>query len=124
MYVKELELKSFRNYESLSVSFDPGTNIFYGRNAQGKTNILEAVYLGCTTKSHRGSKDRDLIRMGDDESHIRLKIDRRENEYRIDIHLKNLGLYQEPCRLRNPKKSQTEYRFRHVYNHDCNSGTF
>ncbi len=88
MYVKELDLKSFRNYESLSVSFDPGTNIFYGRNAQGKTNILEAVYLGCTTKSHRGSKDRDLIRMGDDESHIRLKIDRRENEYRIDIHLK------------------------------------
>ena len=88
MYVKELDLRSFRNYESLSVSLHPGINIFYGRNAQGKTNILEAVYLAGTTKSHRGAKDRDMIRMGEEESHIRMKLDRRGNEYRIDIHLK------------------------------------
>lgn len=88
MFVKSLRLKNFRNYESLSLELDPGINIFYGNNAQGKTNILEAVYLAGTTKSHRGTKDRDLIRMGEEESHLRMLIDRRGNEYRIDIHLK------------------------------------
>ena len=45
MYIESMELKDFRNYEFLSLRFDKGTNIFYGDNAQGKTNILEAVYL-------------------------------------------------------------------------------
>ncbi len=88
MFVKTLDLLNFRNYEELSVSLDPGTNIFFGSNAQGKTNILEAIYLAGTTKSHRGSKDRDMIRIGQDESHIRMTADRRGNEYRIDVHLK------------------------------------
>ena len=59
MIVRSLELKEFRNYEELNLIFDDGINILYGENAQGKTNILEAIYLGGTTKSHRGSKDRD-----------------------------------------------------------------
>ena len=67
MYVKSLELKNFRNYNSLSVAFDQGTNILYGDNAQGKTNILEAVYLCGTTKSHRGSKDREVIHFNEDD---------------------------------------------------------
>ena len=62
--IKSLKLKNFRNYELLNLEFDGSTNIFYGDNAQGKTNILEAVYLSGTTKSHRGSKDRDMIRFG------------------------------------------------------------
>ena len=61
MYIESIELKNYRNYDSLSLQFDKGTNIFYGDNAQGKTNILEAVYLCGTTKSHRGSKDREMI---------------------------------------------------------------
>ena len=61
MVVKSLDLKNFRNYHELHIDFDPFTNIFYGNNAQGKTNILESVYLGGTTKSHKGSKDRDMI---------------------------------------------------------------
>ena len=69
--VNSLKLKNFRNYDLLNVEFDGSTNIFYGNNAQGKTNILEAVYLSGTTKSHRGSKDRDMIRFGEDESHLK-----------------------------------------------------
>mgnify|MGYP001630900437 FL=1 len=61
MYIESLELKNFRNYEELSIVLDPGTNILYGDNAQGKTNVLEAVYLCGTTKSHRGSKDKEMI---------------------------------------------------------------
>ena len=55
MYIESIELQNYRNYIGLSMFFDKGTNIIYGDNAQGKTNILEAVYLCGTTKSHRGS---------------------------------------------------------------------
>ena len=58
MIVKSLELRNFRNYEFLSMDFSKNTNILYGDNAQGKTNLLEAIYTCATTKSHRGSKDR------------------------------------------------------------------
>ena len=58
MVIKSLKLKNYRNYDLLDLTFDPKTNILYGDNAQGKTNILEALYLSGTTKSHRGTKDR------------------------------------------------------------------
>lgn len=72
----------------LSLEFDEATNIFYGDNAQGKTNILEAVYLSGTTKSHRSTKDRDLIKFENDESHIETVIEKNGINYQIDIHLK------------------------------------
>ena len=87
MIVKSLKLNQFRNYESLEVSFDGGTNLFYGNNAQGKTNILEAVYLCGTTKSHKGSKDREIIRFGEEEAHIRMELVRKGSSYEIDMHL-------------------------------------
>ena len=86
--VNSLKLKNFRNYDLLNVEFDGSTNIFYGNNAQGKTNILEAVYLSGTTKSHRGSKDRDMIRFGEDESHIETVVEKNGISYQIDMHLK------------------------------------
>ena len=51
MIIKSLELSDFRNYDFLNLTFDKGTNILYGDNAQGKTNVLEAVFLSATTKS-------------------------------------------------------------------------
>ena len=88
MKVESLKLKNFRNYELLNLKFDDAANIFYGDNAQGKTNILEAVYLSGTTKSHRGSKDRDMIRFGEEESHIEVMVKKNEMTYQIDLHLK------------------------------------
>ena len=61
MIIKSLELADFRNYETINISFDKGTNILYGDNAQGKTNILEAIYVSATTKSHKGSKDKEIV---------------------------------------------------------------
>ena len=60
----------------------------YGDNAQGKTNILEALYLSGTTKSHRGTKDRDIIQFGYDESHIETIVEKRGICFQIDMHLK------------------------------------
>lgn len=88
MIIKSIELKNFRNYEDLNISFDEGTTILYGDNAQGKTNILEAAYMSGTTKSHKSSKDKEMIRFGEDESHIRTVVIRGEREYQIDMHLK------------------------------------
>ena len=88
MIVKSIELFNFRNYENLSLTFDGGTNILYGDNAQGKTNILEAIYISGTSKSHKGSRDRELIRFGQQEAHIRTVVEKDEREFQIDIHLK------------------------------------
>ena len=88
MVVKSLELSNFRNYENLSLEFSPSTNILYGDNAQGKTNILEAVFLCATTKSHKGSKDREIIKLQSEEAHIRMRIHRDNVEHRLDMHLK------------------------------------
>ena len=64
MIIKSIDLCNFRNYEQLHIEFEAGTNILYGDNAQGKTNVLEAAYLSGTTKSHKGSKDKEMIRFG------------------------------------------------------------
>nr|WP_296156975.1 DNA replication/repair protein RecF [uncultured Blautia sp.] len=88
MYIESVQLKNFRNYENLELKLDKGTNIFYGDNAQGKTNILESVYICGTTKSHKGSKDREIIRFGEEESHIRMNVIKDELTYKIDMHLR------------------------------------
>lgn len=81
MIIKSLKLKNYRNYDLLDLTFDPKTNILYGDNAQGKTNILEALYLSGTTKSHRGTKDRDMIQFGYDESHLETVVEKKWNHF-------------------------------------------
>ncbi len=88
MIIKSLELENFRNYAELSISFDSGTNILYGDNAQGKTNILESIYLSATTKSHKGSKDKELINFEAQEAHIRTYVMKDGLENRVDMHLR------------------------------------
>lgn len=88
MIIKSLELADFRNYDFLHIDFDSGTNILYGDNAQGKTNILEAIYLSAITKSHKGSKDRDVVNFEKEEAHIRTYLEKDGIETRIDMHLR------------------------------------
>lgn len=88
MNIRSIELKNFRNYENLEISFDEGTNILFGDNAQGKTNILEAAYMSGTTKSHKGSRDKEMIRFGEEEAHLKTVVVRGGREYEIDMHLK------------------------------------
>ncbi len=88
MIVESLKLQNYRNYEYLNMNFDEKINIIYGDNAQGKTNILESMYVCATSKSHRGSKDREIIRFDNDESHIKVNVRKNDMNYRIDMHLK------------------------------------
>ncbi len=89
MIIKSIELADYRNYDFLTLQFDRGTNILYGDNAQGKTNILEAIFVSATTKSHKGSKDKEMIRFGKEEAHIRTYIEKENVESRVDMHLRS-----------------------------------
>lgn len=92
MHIEFIEVGNFRNYQQEKLEFHPHTNILYGDNAQGKTNILESIFVCGTTNSHKGSKDREMIRMGQEEAHIRMVIQKKEMSHRIDMHLrKNKG---------------------------------
>lgn len=85
MYIKSVQLDGYRNYNNATVYFDKGTNILYGDNAQGKTNILESIFMCATTKSHRGSKDKELIGFDKNEAHITLYLEKSLDEYKIDM---------------------------------------
>lgn len=88
MIIKSIELADYRNYDSLEMSFCDGTNILFGDNAQGKTNILEAIYVAATTKSHKGSKDKEIVNFNKEEAHIRTYIEKEGVESRVDMHLR------------------------------------
>jgi DNA replication and repair protein RecF len=89
MIIKSIELADYRNYDSLKLQFDKGTNILYGDNAQGKTNILEAIFVAATTKSHKGSKDKEIINFEKEEAHIRTYLEKEGVESRVDMHLRS-----------------------------------
>lgn len=88
MIIRSLELSNFRNYSDLMMEFDSGTNILYGDNAQGKSNILEAIYVSATTKSHKSSKDKDIVNFKEEEAHIRTYLEKEGIQTRIDMHLR------------------------------------
>lgn len=84
MIVKSVNLKQFRNYESEQVEFAPGVNLVCGRNAAGKTNLLEAVYVCCIGKSQR-AKDRELVSLGQESARVLLKGENRFGETEVDM---------------------------------------
>lgn len=88
MFIKSLSLSGFRNYKNATVYFDEGTNILYGDNAQGKTNVLESIYMCATTKSHKGAKDKEIVNFDEDEAHITLYLDKSGDEHKIDMVLR------------------------------------
>lgn len=87
MYINKLKLKNYRNYKEAEINFDKGINIIYGDNAAGKTNILESIYLCSTSKSHKNSKEKEIINFDENEAHIKIFINNKEKQNVIDIQL-------------------------------------
>lgn len=85
MHIKSLKLKNFRNYEELDVSFAKNFNVIYGYNAQGKTNILEAIFLCASGRSHRTPRDMDLIKMNENGYYIKVNMEKESLESSIEI---------------------------------------
>lgn len=87
LYIKRVNLKNFRNYQALDIELGEGVNIFYGQNAQGKTNIIESVYMASTGKSHRTSKDSELIRWNSEDAKIKLDFQKENDIKTVEIYL-------------------------------------
>jgi DNA replication and repair protein RecF len=89
MYIKEIKLHNFRNYETLSLNFSKGINIIYGKNAQGKTNLLESIYVLGITKSHRSVIDNFLIKEGSNYLSIKGIIQKKKFPTTLEFYLSN-----------------------------------
>jgi len=82
-------MHNFRNYVKLELKFNSNLILFIGKNAQGKTNILESIFLSCTGRSHRTSKDRELIRWGQDFAAVKILVEKKIGPSMIEILIKN-----------------------------------
>lgn len=88
MYIKEIYLKNYRNYKELNIDFNNNVNLILGSNAQGKTNLIEAVYLTSFGKSFRTNHDDELIKFNEKSSKIKIVAKKKDEEFTIDIDLK------------------------------------
>ena len=87
MTLKELELNFFRNYVHLQAKFDPRVNLIYGDNAQGKTNLLEAVAYLSAARSHRARYDREMIMLNVDSAFVRGEVESRDRSFTLEAKL-------------------------------------
>ena len=87
MYVKKLKLINYRNYDNLEIDLCPNVNVFMGDNAQGKTNVLEAVYYCAFAKSHRTSRDRELISWDKEIAFMSVSVGKNRLDKKIDINI-------------------------------------
>ncbi|MHC1719083.1 MAG: DNA replication/repair protein RecF [Clostridiaceae bacterium] len=85
MFIKYLKLKDYRNYENLYIELNQNANVFIGDNAQGKTNILESIYMCSIGKSHRTNKDKEMIRWGQSGSVINVYVKKERLDKKIEI---------------------------------------
>lgn len=91
MYLKNIEITNFRNYDSLNLNFNKELNIIYGKNAQGKTNLLESIYVLCLTKSHRSFIDNNLIKNDKESAKIKGKIKNTYLPINLEININRNG---------------------------------
>ncbi len=104
MILNRLELDFFRNYTHLEAQFDPGVNLIYGDNAQGKTNLLEAIAYLSSARSHRSRYDRELIMLGIDSAFLKGEVESREREFTLEVKLvrgRGRQLFSNGVRLRS-----------------------
>lgn len=106
MYLKEIKLKNFRNYHELALAFSPAINVLIGENAQGKTNLLEAIFVLAMARSHRTSKDRELIRFKQDAALVTGTINRRLGDLNLSLTLSKKGKIAKVNHLERPRLSE------------------
>ena len=134
MILKEVTLQNFRNYPSLSVSFSDGINVFLGENAQGKTNLMEAIYALALARSPRTSNEKEMIRWQEDSAKITGKIQKRVSTFPLEIifskkgkiasAIVNIDLFEDLLLLADKnylngiKKARKEYENGDFFTHD------
>lgn len=105
MHLEDIELKNFRNYESVSLSFSPSINVLIGENAQGKTNLVESIYFLAMSRSHRSSRDRELIRWDSDFAKVNGQLIKKSHSVPLEIVLSKRGKIAKMNHLEQKKLS-------------------
>lgn len=106
MYIKQLNLKNFRNYEQLELTFENKVNVFLGENAQGKTNVMEAIYVLAMAKSHRTSNDKELIKWEEEYAKIDGRIEKRNGSLPMQLIISKKGKTARCNHLEQKRLSQ------------------
>jgi DNA replication and repair protein RecF len=106
LYIQELELQNYRNYEQLNLSFEDKVNVIIGENAQGKTNLMEAIYVLAMAKSHRTSNDRELITWDADYGKIKGKLQKQHGSLALELIISKKGKKAKLNHLEQSKLSQ------------------
>ena len=91
MYIERLKLTNYRNYESLDLSFSPKINVFIGENAQGKTNVMESIYVLAMAKSHRTTSEKELIRWEQDYGKIEGDVQKKYGHIPLELVISKKG---------------------------------
>jgi len=89
MWIKEIQLKNFRNYKEEKIKLNKNINILYGENAQGKTNIIESIFLCSMGKSFRAKKDKEMIKINEDICSVEVEYEKSDREGKIKIEIGN-----------------------------------
>ncbi|MFY4776222.1 DNA replication/repair protein RecF [Metabacillus sp. RGM 3146] len=106
MYISELNLKNYRNYPELSITFDNKVNVILGENAQGKTNMMEAIYVLAMAKSHRTTNDKDLIRWDEEYAKIEGRVVKHNGSIPVQLVLSLKGKKAKVNHIEQKKLSQ------------------
>ncbi|MGN0710221.1 MAG: DNA replication/repair protein RecF [Anaerovoracaceae bacterium] len=112
MYIKSLELQDFRNYEKLNIDFHPNVNLVLGNNAQGKTNLIEAIYLSSLGKSFRTSNDTEMIRFGSKFFRIKVEAEKKNEEISVEMAVSKES---KAVKLNGRKIKKISELLEHVY---------
>lgn len=90
MYVKNLQVKNYRNYDDININLNNSLNIFLGENAQGKTNLAEAIYFLSSLKSHRTSKNKDIIKWDTNSTYIKGTVSRLYGDDTLEVFISSV----------------------------------
>ena len=89
MWIEKIEINNFRNYDNIEIKLNKNINVFYGENAQGKTNIIESIFLSSIGKSFRAKKDNELIKFGEKNSNVEIDFEKSDRNGNIKIEIGN-----------------------------------
>jgi len=106
MFIKQLQLKNYRNYEELEISFEDKVNVILGENAQGKTNVMESIYVLAMAKSHRTSNDKELIRWDQEYAKIEGRVEKDHGSMPMQLVISKKGKKAKCNHIEQQKLSQ------------------
>ena len=89
MWIKNIKIKNFRNYNQEEINLEKNINIFYGKNAQGKTNIIESIFLCSLGKSFRAKKDNEMIKLNEENAIVEIEYEKSDRDGKIKIEIGN-----------------------------------